>query len=110
MEAAALLAIEQFEREYESTACPVCQAGKWANYPFCRSCSIRLQRAHLMKKFDGMVRYLMNETTIPTDQERDWRQWPPWLLNDYWRHYDRCRDYLINTRSDRRYGTHERAD
>src|ERR1700758_768203 len=35
--------------EWDSTECPVCKAEKWAHYPFCRSCSIKLQRMHLMQ-------------------------------------------------------------
>lgn len=95
---AAQLALEQFEREYEGAVCAVCQQEKWANSPFCRACSIKLQRAHMMKKFDGLIHYVMNQTTVPVDKEKDWRTWPPWLLRDYWRHYDLCRDYLIDVR------------
>jgi predicted amidophosphoribosyltransferase len=44
------LALEDFEREYEGTVCAVCQSEKWPNSPFCRSCSIKLQRARLMQR------------------------------------------------------------
>lgn len=85
MQEAAQLALEDFEREYEGIVCAVCQSEKWANSPFCRSCSIKLQRARMMRQFD-------------MGQEKDWRTWPDWVLHPYWRHYDLCRLYLFDLR------------
>jgi hypothetical protein len=41
----AMLALED---EWDSKKCPVCGTAKWEHYPFCRSCSIRLQSANMM--------------------------------------------------------------
>ncbi len=83
---AAQLALEQFEREYESTVCAVCHGEKWVNSPFCRSCSIKLQRANMMKALQAQIDY----------HGKDWRAWEPFVLRHFWQHYDTCRMYLID--------------
>jgi hypothetical protein len=85
---AMLPALEQFEREYESVVCPVCRQEKWANSPFCRDCSIKLQRANLMWGMASLAR----------DHGRDWMKWEPAVLRNFWSHYDTCRDFLICTK------------
>lgn len=47
MTKALLQAFEQMGAEWESSSCPVCHADKWKRFPFCRLCSITLQRAHI---------------------------------------------------------------
>jgi hypothetical protein len=87
-EIATLKALEDFEREYEGTVCAVCRAEKWASSPFCRGCSIKLQRARLMQRMkDTMDSY-----------GREWQSWPAHSLRYFRRHYDLCRDYLMDVR------------
>lgn len=86
MNEAAQLALLDFEREYDGTVCAVCQQEKWAQSPFCKSCSIKLQRAHLMKALQSQIDHY----------GREGRKWPPFVLDHFWRHYDTCRMYLID--------------
>lgn len=76
-------AITQLKTEYESAACAVCGTEKWPNFPFCRTCSIKLQRAHLMRYVSGGVR---------------WWEWMTGPREDYALAYDRCRDFLMVTK------------
>lgn len=78
-----LALLEAFEESYEGKTCGVCGADKWANYFFCRSCSIKLQRAHLM-------RLLTHLNGI------DWMKWKLADLRDGSKRWDLCRDYLLN--------------
>ena len=74
----------QLEHEWEATSCAVCAAAKWKNFPFCRRCSIRLQRAHLMR---GVLRAARGETL-------DRIMASPELLLRWAAAYDVARDYL----------------
>ncbi|HEV7674363.1 MAG TPA: hypothetical protein VGQ12_07525 [Candidatus Angelobacter sp.] len=85
---AAQLALEDFEREYEGVVCAACQQEKWPSSPFCKKCSIKLQRAHLMRELDG----------ISHGYGKDLQEWTEYALQAYWRHYDTCRDFLIDVR------------
>lgn len=78
---AELSAFRDFQREFEGKECGACGSEKWAKSPFCRLCSIRLQRAHLMQPLKAAF-------------ERD----DAMAFLDYFRLWDRCRDYLINLR------------
>jgi hypothetical protein len=76
---------EPLQVEWDSIVCPVCKEAKWARYPFCRSCSIKLQRIGLMEE-------LRNWCGTASQH----------LPKEYWaRRYDRARDYLFVSR---RYG------
>lgn len=85
---AAQFAMEDFKREYDGQVCAVCQQEKWPQSPFCRACSIKLQRAHLMKAMQAQMDYY----------GREWKTWPEFVLNHFWRHYDTCRLYLIDVK------------
>lgn len=83
-DSALTLALHDFMAEYDGAVCGVCQAEKWNASPFCRLCSIRLQRARLMQRLkqlragnglEGAIRYF-----------------------HYW---DLCRDFLINRRREK---------
>jgi len=91
-----IAALEQFEAEYESTTCAACKSEKWANSPFCRSCSIRLQRANLMRRFNDLLADVQRQKQLTEESVKDWGTWAGWHLRAYWGHYDLCRDYLIN--------------
>jgi hypothetical protein len=95
---AAQSAIELFEREYDGATCAVCQAEKWIQAPFCRGCSIKLQRAGLMKRFVGLLADVRHVMGIGEEEVKDWHRWPTWYLRTYWRHYDLCRDFLIDVK------------
>jgi hypothetical protein len=92
-------ALRQFEHEWNSTVCPVCGVDKWQHHPFCRSCSIRLQRAHMMSPFKP---YAGRSAAVL------WR----WASEEggkhrrafagLFRHYDVSRDFLINVRREAR--------
>lgn len=99
-------AMPLLQGEYESEFCAVCGESKWPNYPFCRACSIKLQRAHLMKRLQDLI---ANEVWIAgqsekwdidevDEQARKPGSWSSITAAAYWRHYDRCRDYLMVTR------------
>src|SRR5579872_3444512 len=67
--------------EWNSKQCAVCGSPKWSNHPFCRLCSIALQRVGLMeqgKVFCG--RPAMRISRLPRMAGR-WLRW-----------YDTCRD------------------
>jgi hypothetical protein len=97
-EQAVQLAIEDFKREYQSAVCAVCKSEKWINSPFCRSCSIKLQRVRMMARLSGLVHEVQYEVAVTGKQESDWRFWPEWILKAYWRYYDICRDYLLDVK------------
>jgi hypothetical protein len=91
--------LRQFEHEWNSTACPVCPADKWQHYPFCRSCSIRLQRAHMMA---ALKPYVDRSSAVllrwaQEDGGKNMR-----AFAHLFRHYDVCRDFLINARREAR--------
>jgi hypothetical protein len=81
----------QYKHEWESKKC-ICGKGKWAHYPFCRSCSIRLLRAHLYR---GALRPC---------REHEAGRFP-----ESWRGYDIARDFLINGKLIRRKSEDEEA-
>lgn len=93
-------AMAQFRQEYESKTCAVCGSHKWANYPFCRLCSIKLQRKHMMWFFDNQIRIIRAEVNCAASEECLLDKWPAQVLQDYWKHYEVCRDYLIVSRRD----------
>lgn len=78
---AEIRAFKDFQREFDGTECGVCGSEKWAKAPFCRLCSIRLQRAHLMRRL---------KEAFDNDD--------PIGFFFYFRLWDRCRDYLVNLR------------
>src|SRR5262249_40827343 len=82
-------AFQQFRREYLGTVCSACESEKWAKSPFCRLCSIRLSRAHLFAKFTDLLGEYANHKFVPYRMQ---------LLVKYWRHYETCRDFLIQKR------------
>lgn len=72
---AALLALAA---EWEGFMCPICADKKWRNFPFCRRCSIRLQRVGMMarlKPYSG-------------------RPFAVLVRRHMAYYYDLCRDYL----------------
>ena len=91
---AADFALEQFEREWTSEVCAVCGDAKWSCFPFCRGCSIRLQRVHLMAHFNiskGRSLEALQRWASGVGHSKE-------FIGGLARHYDVCRDYLINTR------------
>jgi hypothetical protein len=105
-EQAAIEALADFRREYESEVCVVCKSEKWRLYPFCRSCSIKLQRSHLMARFVELVKRIVwileySRTAEPIERDRDLKNWPNAIVQQYFRHYDICRDFLVNMRKRR---------
>jgi hypothetical protein len=78
-------ALLQLETEWEARRCAVCGAGKWKNFPFCRRCSIRLQRAHLMR---GILRAARGQALDRIMQNPD-------VLLRWALRYDVARDFLI---------------
>src|SRR5262249_28370055 len=75
-----------FAADWICYTCPVCQGGKWENSPFCRSCTLRVQRLKLMRGWRSFTGHSMAVITRMGDLER-------WI---FW--YDLCRDYLTVTR------------
>lgn len=77
-------------REWNGTKCGVCGQDKWAFHPFCRSCSIRLQRVGLMKRlkpvtghsFEAIMRFQKLGPVVA-------------------RMFDLSRDYLIVSRREK---------
>jgi hypothetical protein len=67
--------------EWESEICAVCGSDKWRNFPFCRRCSIRLQRIGLMKELKPYGGHSFGVL----------------LRKRMVRYYDLCRDYLVCT-------------
>lgn len=65
--------------EWDSTVCAVCGDAKWKKFPFCRRCSIRLQRAGLMKKLRPYASHSFGVL----------------LRRQMVHYYDLCRDYLV---------------
>src|SRR5205814_8509695 len=91
------------KRDWESKVCPVCKSEKWKNSPFCRSCSIKIQRKHLFwvmgrtghpreglpilfKRWTGNSLLAMFRRYGRRHEEQVVYAWLCW--------YDRCRDYL----------------
>ncbi len=81
-----------FKRDWDSDVCPVCRKCKWGNSPFCRSCSIKIQRIRMMRGFQTWIGFpLSHNFNFFKRQERNGYKkavyaWLTW--------YDRCRDYL----------------
>lgn len=67
---------------WESQSCPVCGSAKWKHFPFCRHCSIRLQRIGLMTRFPAR-----GTPARVIFRSKFFRRWT--------RYYDLCRDWLI---------------
>src|SRR4051812_33349291 len=88
MEGAASLALAALGAEWAGTACAACGLGKWPDSPFCRTCSIRLQRANMFKGWKARTGSTVAEIATDDDALKYWARW-----------YDTCRDYLINTRN-----------
>lgn len=82
-------AITQLKTEYESAACAVCGTDKWPNFPFCRTCSIKLQRAGLMKELVGPSGWMVGEYGVQA------QAWGFFDRSKYVKSYDRCRDFLM---------------
>jgi hypothetical protein len=81
--------LDQFKKDWFSKTCPNCGNDKWKNSPFCRRCSIRLQRKNLIGGFKtwtghsmaANIRFFCKDGYVyPIER---WIRW-----------YDRCRDYL----------------
>lgn len=74
------------QAEWDGFICAVCQGDKWAFHPFCRSCSIKLQRVGLMEELRNWCGGVSKNI----------------IGMEYWaKRYDRARDYLIVSK---RYG------
>lgn len=73
-----------YQMEWDSTRCAACQGTKWKFYPFCRSCSIKLQCAHMMGPF-VLYRGRSSQDLAELTGDRDLRMFE---------HYDRARDFL----------------
>jgi hypothetical protein len=80
--------LPEFLASYQGTVCTVCGTEKWAGSAFCRGCSILLQRAHLMQ-------YLM---WVWDRYGHEAKTWELSVLENYFRHWDLCRDFLIDHR------------
>jgi len=88
---AAEYAQAEFRKEYGSTACAVCGKEKWSLHPFCRDCSIKLQRA-------GLMQHLVRLVVWNSNGKREPEHWDSQVLVWYSKVYDRCRDFLIVTK------------
>lgn len=78
---------EPLKAEWDGKVCGVCGAEKWMAHPFCRHCSIRCQRA-------GLMRTILPWCGVPATNER--------VIGHRWAAaYDRARDYLIVSRRER---------
>lgn len=80
--------LAQFKQDWAGVVCPNCGHDKWRNSPFCRKCSIRLQRKNLFFGWRSWTGHTVKAMF------RFWGKASPevaylWVL---W--YDRCRDYL----------------
>jgi hypothetical protein len=82
-------AIKALLDEWEGENCAACGAAKWARYPFCRSCSIRLQRIGLMRR----LKIFGGRRFMDLFHMR--------LGLKFVRLYDLCRDYLIASKQER---------
>jgi hypothetical protein len=90
MDVAFSLALLDIADEWDGETCAACGAQKWKAHPFCRSCSIRLQRLGLMRGLKVFVGHKSSELMNR-------------LIERVWvRRYDRARDYLITSQSKRR--------
>lgn len=88
LEPAARAALEQVQREYKGARC-VCQARKLRHTPFCRKCFDRLKRARLARQFAIFDRII----------DMAGGKWLENTSRSYFRHYDLCRDFLLNNRA-----------
>ena len=82
-EEAASFVVQEFCRVWPAAICPVCGKEKWQKSPFCRACSIQLQRAHLYHWFRGML-------------GKPYHRHPRLLTLAIVLHWDRCKDFLVN--------------
>lgn len=80
-------ALDLFKADWEGTICPHCGAEKWKNSPFCRHCSIRLQRKNM---FGGMKKWVQHSLKACFRFFGD----DPLAVYSFAHWYDRCRDYL----------------
>lgn len=88
MDVALAAATVQLKAEWDGVVCMVCGAAKWARYPFCRHCNIRLSRVHLLKWLKPLCGH------APWD--RNLRR----LTAEWAKRYDRARDYLVSSRKE----------
>lgn len=85
-------ALRLFEKDWACTTCPNCGTEKWKNSPFCRRCSIRLQRRNLFMGYQSWTGHSLGATFRFFKTEHGisaavhFAEW-----------YDRCRDYLAVT-------------
>jgi len=84
---AALAALEQSFQEFSSSRC-ACTARKMRNTPFCRECMEVLKRAKLLRQFNIFTKIV----------DMAGGTWKENIGRAFLRHYDLCRDYLLNTR------------
>lgn len=91
--------------EWDSKECPVCKTPKWVHHPFCRSCSIKLQRMHLMEAlvpWRGLSgdEIMQGRYTVPSGKiiQLDAGYATLTQLERWFRSYDRARDYLWTDR------------
>jgi hypothetical protein len=71
------------QAEWDGVVCVACEQLKWAKHPFCRLCSIRLQRVGLMSQLQPLA----GHAAAALGRTR-WAE-------DWMKAYDRARDYLI---------------
>lgn len=77
VEGSQIEAEKQMRAEISGTKCAVCGEEKWAYFPFCRRCSIRLQRV-------GLTQTLFRWRDVIKKGQVYWLK-----------HYDIARDFLI---------------
>lgn len=81
--------IVQLFDEWRSVRC-VCGEEKWKNFPFCRRCSIRIERVGLMEP----IKYCRGSSLEVAIRDEAWAlRWA--------RAYDRARDYLVTCLAER---------
>jgi hypothetical protein len=105
MDHASRAAMLVLHAEWDSKECPICKTVKWAYHPFCRGCSIRLQRMHLMA---GLVPWrglsgdeiMQGRYTVPSGKviKLDSGYATLTQLWRWFRCYDIARDYLWTER------------
>lgn len=83
-------AAEHQRKEWEATTCGVCGTDKWAEYPFCRSCSISARRMGLMANLEPFLRHSFQRIGSGG-------AWAIWSFA-----FDAARDYLVNRKKVRR--------
>lgn len=71
--------INILDAEWTGVVCAICGDEKWAQFPFCRHCSIRLQRIGLMSRLKPYAGHSFSVV----------------VRRKMVTYYDLCRDYLI---------------